>query len=37
MNEEHIGEFWSLFKEYIDKKQVDILAEKFIDLLAKAL
>lgn len=34
MNEEHIVEIWSLFKEYIDKKQVDLLSEKFIDLFA---
>lgn len=34
MNDEQIGEIWTLFKEYIDKKQVDIIAEKFVDLLA---
>ena len=34
MNEEQIVELWSLFKEYLDKKQIDIVAEKFIDLLA---
>lgn len=34
MNDEQIGEIWTLFKEYIDKKQIDIIAEKFVDLLA---
>jgi len=34
MNEEQIADIWSMFKEYVDKKQVDIVAEKFIDLLA---
>lgn len=34
MNEEQIAEIWSLFKEYIDKKQIEIIAEKYVDLLA---
>ena len=34
MNEEQIAEIWSLFKEYIDKKQIEITAEKYIDLMA---
>jgi hypothetical protein len=34
MNEQQIGDIWTLFKEYVDKKQVDIVAEKFVDLLA---
>lgn len=34
MNEEQIVDVWSLFKEYLDKKQMDIIAEKFVDLLA---
>ncbi|MDA9938830.1 hypothetical protein N9C48_01850 [bacterium] len=25
---------WNLFKEYVDKKQVELVAEKFVDLLA---
>jgi hypothetical protein len=33
MNEEQIAEVWTLFKEYIDKKQIEIVAEKFIDLI----
>lgn len=35
MNEENIVEIWSLFKEYLDKKQTPVVAEKFIDLLAE--
>jgi len=34
MNEEQISDIWTLFREYIDKKQADVIAEKFIDLLA---
>ena len=34
MNEEQIVEIWSLFKEYVDKKQVEIVAEKYVDLMA---
>jgi hypothetical protein len=34
MNEAQIADIWSLFKECLDKKQIDIAAEKFIDLLA---
>lgn len=34
MNEEQISDIWSLFKEYIDKKQVEAIAEKYVDLLA---
>lgn len=34
MNEAQIADIWNLFKEYLDKKQIDIAAEKFIDLLA---
>ena len=34
MNEEHISDIWTLFKEYVDKKQVELVAEKFVDLLA---
>jgi hypothetical protein len=32
-NEEQIVELWNLFKPYIDKKQLDITAEKFVDYL----
>ena len=34
MNEDQIVDIWNLFKEYLDKKQIDIAAEKYIDLLA---
>ena len=34
MNEEQIADIWTLFKGYCDKKQIDIVAEKFVDMLA---
>ena len=34
MKEENIVEIWALFKEYLDKKQQSVVAEKYIDLLA---
>ena len=34
MNEEHVSEVWMLFKQYMDKKQLEIAAEKYIDMLA---
>lgn len=34
MDETHIADIWMMFKEYIDKKQVDIAAERYVDLLA---
>jgi hypothetical protein len=34
MDESQIVDFWTLFKEYLDKKQIEVIAEKFIDLLA---
>ena len=34
MNEDQIADIWNLFKEYLDKKQVELAAEKFVDLLA---
>ena len=34
MNEEHISDIWTMFKEYVDKKQIELVAEKFVDLLA---
>jgi hypothetical protein len=34
MNEEQIADIWNLFKEYIDKKTVNLAAEKFVDILA---
>ena len=34
MKEDQIVDVWTLFKNYIDKKNLDIAAEKYIDLLA---
>ena len=34
MDESQIVDIWTLFKEYIDKKNVEVAAERFIDLLA---
>ena len=34
MNEETIVDIWTLFKEYVDKKQIEVIAESFVDLLA---
>jgi hypothetical protein len=34
MNENHIGDIWLLIKEYTDKKALDSLAERYVDLLA---
>ena len=34
MTEEEIVDIWNLFKEYIDKKQIEVVAEKYVDLLA---
>jgi hypothetical protein len=34
MNESQVVEVWTLFKEYIDKKALEIAAERYVDLLA---
>lgn len=34
MNENQIADIWMLFKEYIDKKTLELAAERYIDLLA---
>ena len=34
MNENQIADIWMLFKEYVDKKALEALAERFVDLLA---
>jgi len=34
MSEEQLADVWMLFKEYVDGKQVEIAAEKFVDLMA---
>ena len=37
MNEEQIAEVWITFKEYLDKKHVEMAAERYVDLLAEAI
>ena len=34
MNESQVVEVWTLFKEYIDKKALEIAAERYVDLMA---
>jgi len=34
MEESHIADIWMMFKEYVEKKQVDVAAERYVDLLA---
>jgi hypothetical protein len=34
MNEEQISDVWMMFKEYLDKKHIEMAAERFVDLLA---
>jgi hypothetical protein len=34
MNENQIADIWMLFKEYVDKKSHESLAERYVDLLA---
>lgn len=34
MNENQIADIWLLFKEYVDKKALESLAERYVDLLA---
>jgi len=34
MDESQIVDVWTVFKEYMDKKNLDIAAERFVDLLA---
>ncbi len=34
MNENQIADIWMLFKEYVDRKGLDALAERYVDLLA---
>lgn len=33
MNENQIADIWLLFKEYIDRKNLEAAAERFVDLL----
>jgi len=32
MNDGFLIDSWSLFKEYVDKKHLEIVAEKFVDI-----
>ena len=34
MEEEQIIDIWNMFKEYIDKKHIEMAAERFVDLMA---
>lgn len=34
LNETQIGDIWLLFADYIDKKQLEAAADRFVDLLA---
>lgn len=34
MNENQVADIWMLFKEYVDKKAIEGLAERYVDLLA---
>lgn len=34
MNEDQIVDIWLTLKEFVEKKQVEIAAEKYVDLLA---
>jgi hypothetical protein len=33
MNDEFFADVWMLFKEYFDKKNVELAAEKYVDVL----
>jgi hypothetical protein len=34
LNETQIGDVWLLFADYIDKKQQELVAERYVELLA---
>jgi hypothetical protein len=34
LNETQIGDIWMLFSDFIDKKQIETVAERYVDLLA---
>ena len=34
MDETQIADIWNMFKEYLDKKHVEMAAERFVDLMA---
>jgi hypothetical protein len=33
MNEEFVSDLWNLFKEYLDKKHIELAAERYVDML----
>tara|TARA_B100000073_G_scaffold347003_1_gene359976 strand:+ start:515 stop:754 length:240 start_codon:yes stop_codon:yes gene_type:complete len=34
MDDEHIADIWLTLKEYIDKKHIEMAAERYVDLMA---
>jgi hypothetical protein len=34
LNETQIADIWLLFSEFVDKKQLEVAAERYVDLLA---
>ena len=34
LNETQIADIWLLFNQFVDKKQLDVAAERYVDLLA---
>ena len=34
MEESQIADVWMMFKEYLDKKHIEMAAERFVDLMA---
>jgi hypothetical protein len=34
LNETQIGDIWLLFADYVDKKQIEVAAERYVELLA---
>jgi hypothetical protein len=34
LNETQVGDIWLMFIEYLDKKQLETVAERYVDLLA---
>ena len=33
MNEDFVTDLWDLFKNYLDKKHIELAAEKYVDIL----
>jgi hypothetical protein len=36
LNDVQIGEVWTLFSAYIDKKHLDVIAERYVEFLSDA-